>query len=164
MATERSTAGAHVDAGTWAASGIIGGIIAGVAMAMVAMVWMALAGQGFFKPMDLIASILLGKSAIQPGFQIIPEVVGMAVHVMLSAAFGFVFAFAVSRASWSRGAIIGVALAYGLLLWIVNVVIIDANFIPAGLSLAPSRLVVIVHLVYGLVLGIVAAPKLSRKS
>ncbi len=164
METKRANKGLHNDARTWVGAGIIGGIIAGIAMAMVAMVWMALAGQGFFKPMDLIASILLGKGAIQLGFQIVPEIVGMAIHMMLSAAFGFVFAFAVSRGSWPSGAIIGAALAYGLLLWIVNVVIIDANLIPAGLSLAPTPLVVVVHLVFGLVLGLIAAPKLSKKS
>ncbi len=147
--------------GTWAGTGIIGGIIAGVAMAMVAMVWMMLAGAGFWKPMDLIASILLGKSAISAGFQMVPELVGMMIHLMLSAAFGLVFAFFVSRTSWSSGAITAAALAYGLLLWIVNVVIIDTLFIPAGLSLAPTPLMVAVHLVYGLVLGLVVEPKLS---
>ncbi len=162
METRRENTGARVDTGTWAGTGIIGGIVAGIAMAMVAMVWMALAGQGFWKPMDVIASILLGKSAIQAGFQVVPELLGMMIHLVLSAAFGLVFAFVVARTSWSSGAIVGAALAYGLLLWIVNVVIIDTLFIPAGLSLAPTPLMVVVHLVYGLVLGLIAAPKLSK--
>ncbi len=42
--------GPRDDAGTWIGTGIVGGIIAGVAMAMVAMVWMMLAGAGFWKP------------------------------------------------------------------------------------------------------------------
>jgi hypothetical protein len=162
METRRAYKDSRSDAGTWAGTGIVGGIIAGIAMAMVAMVWMALAGQGFWKPMDLIASILLGKGAINPGFQVVPELLGMMIHLALSALFGLVFAFVVAHTSWSSGAIIGAALAYGLLLWIVNVVIIDTLFIPAGLSLAPTIVLVVVHLVYGLVLGLVAAPKLSK--
>lgn len=162
METRRADKNTHADAGTWAGTGIIGGVIAGVAMVTAAMVWMALVGQGFFKPLDVIASILMGKAAINPGFQVVPELVGIMIHLALSALFGLFFAFAVSRASWPSGAIIGAALAYGLLLWIVNVVIIDANFIPAGLSLAPTPLMIVVHLVFGLVLGLVTAPKLSR--
>ncbi len=162
METRRAYKNTHADAGTWAGTGIIGGVLAGVAMVTAAMVWMALVGQGFFKPLDVIASILMGKAAINPGFQVVPELVGIMIHLALSTLFGFFFAFAVSRASWPSGAIIGAALAYGLLLWIVNVVIIDANFVPAGLSLAPTPLMIVVHLVFGLVLGLVAAPKLSR--
>ncbi len=149
-------------AGTWAATGIVGGVVAGIAMAMVAMVWMMLAGAGFWKPMDLIASILLDKSAITGGFQVVPELLGMMIHLMLSAVFGLIFAAVAAQTSWSSGAIIAAALAYGLLLWIVNVVIIDTLFIPAGLSLAPTLLIVVVHLVYGLVLGLVTAPKLAK--
>jgi tetrahydromethanopterin S-methyltransferase subunit G len=158
---ERAENRERVSTGTWLGTGIIGGIVAGIAMAMVAMVWMLLAGQGFWRPMDVIASILLGEDTINPGFQMVPELVGMAIHMMLSAVFGLVFAFVVAHTSWSSGAIVGAATAYGLLLWIVNVVIIDANFIPAGLSLAPTPLMIVVHLVYGLVLGLVLAPELS---
>ncbi len=157
-------AGSRERAGAWAATGIVGGVVAGIAMAMVAMIWTMLAGAGFWRPMDLIASILLGKSAITGGFQLIPEFLGMVIHLMLSAVFGLIFAAVAARTSWSSGAIIGAGLAYGLLLWIVNVVIIDTLFIPAGLSLAPTLLMVVVHLVYGLVLGLIAAPKLSSGS
>jgi hypothetical protein len=152
----------RADTGRWAGMGIIGGVIAGIAMAMVAMVWTLLAGQGFWRPMDMIASILLGREAISGGFQMFPELVGMAIHMVLSAIFGLVFAAVVANTSWSSGVVVGVGLAYGLLLWIVNVLIIDAALIPAGLSLAPAPLMIVVHLVYGLVLGLVAAPKLSH--
>ncbi len=153
----------RIDTGTWAGTGIVAGIVAGIVMAMTAMVWMALAGQGFFRPLDAIASILLGRGAITPGFQMLPELVGMAIHLVLSAVFGLVFAFLAARTSLSKGAIIGAAVAYGLLLWVVNVVVIDTLFVPAGLSLAPTPLMIVVHVVYGLVLGLIAAPKLSSK-
>ncbi len=81
------------------------------------------------------------------------------IHMVLSAVFGLVFAFVMTRPLWPSGAIVGAGLVYGLVLWVVNVLVIDANFIPAGLSLAP--LMVVVHLVYGVVLGLIVAPKLS---
>ena len=125
-----------------------------------AMVW-ALAAEGFWKPLSVIASILMGKSAISASFGLIPDLVGMMLHLGLSALFGLAFAFAVRNILRPGVAVIGVASAYGLLLWIVNVRIIDANLIPASLSLAPTPLLVVVHLVYGLVLGLVVVPKLS---
>ncbi len=130
-------------------------------MAMVAMVWMALAGEGFFKPLSVIASILMGKSAISGSFALVPDLVGAMIHMVLSAVFGLVFAFVVARGYWRSGVIVGLAVAFGLLLWVVNVRIIDTYFIPAGLSLAPTPLMVVVHLVYGVVLGLILAPKLS---
>lgn len=136
------------------ATGIVGGIVAGVVMAMVALVWMALVGEGFWKPLSVIASIFMGKSAISGSFELI-------LHLGLSAIFGLAFAFFVRNIQWPGVAVIGVAIAYGLLLWIVNVRIIDTTLIPAGLSLAPTPLVVVVHLVYGLVLGLIVVPKLS---
>lgn len=163
MATHQAGAGdrARPDTGTWVATGIVGGIVAGVVMAMVAMVWMALVGEGFWKPLSVIASIFMGKSAISGSFELIPDLVGMMLHLGLSAIFGLAFAFFVRNIPWPSVAVIGVAIAYGLLLWIVNVRIIDANLIPAGLSLAPTPLLVVVHLVYGLVLGLIVVPKLS---
>ncbi len=158
MATD---ARAHAEPRTWIGTGIAGGIIAGIVMAMVAMVWMALAGEGFFKPLSVIASILMGKSAISGSFALVPDLLGAVIHMVLSAVFGLVFAFVAAHAPWSSEQIIGTATVYGLVLWIVNVVIIDANFIPAGLSLAPTPLLIVVHLVYGIVLGLILTPKLS---
>ena len=103
----------------------------------------------------------MGKSAISGSFELIPDLVGMMLHLGLSALFGLAFAFVVRNIPWPGAAVVGVAIAYGLLLWIVNVRIIDANLIPAGLSLAPTPLLVVVHLVYGLVLGLIVVPKLS---
>ena len=162
MATERASTRAHADAGTWVATGILGGIVAGIAMAMVAMVWMALAGEGFWKPLSVIASILMGKGVISGSFELIPDLVGMMVHLLLSAVFGLAFTFVVRNIPWPSVGVIGAAIAYALLLWIVNVRVIDANLIPAGLSLAPTPLVIVVHLVYGVVLGLIVVPKLSN--
>lgn len=142
----------------WIGTGILGGTVAGIAMTLVAMAWMALAGQGFWKPLDVIASALLGKSAINPGLQMVPELVGMTTRLALSALFGLVFSFFVSRTPLRAGGIIRAGIIYGLWLWIVDM-FVDTLLIPAGMSLAPAPLIVVVHLVYGLVLGLVAAPR-----
>lgn len=144
--------------GAWIGRGILGGTVAGIAMALVAMMWMGLTGEGFWKPLDMIASILLGKDTINPGFQAVPELVGATIHLVLSAFFGLVFAFFASRTPLPRGRIIRWAIVYGLWLWIVNL-FVGTLLIPAGLSLAPAPLIVVVHLVYGLVLGLVAVTR-----
>ncbi len=146
----------------WLAHGAIGGVVAGIFMAMTSMVWMWASQEGFFKPLNLIASIVMGEDAIAPGFQMTEAIVGMMLHLIMSTVFGVIFAWIIANTAWSSSTIVAIGIAYGLLLWIVNVVIINALFIPGGLSEAPVMLNIIVHTVYGLALGVSLAPRLTH--
>ncbi len=114
----------RADTGWWAKQGAIGGIIAGLVFAMFEMVMAALLNGAFFGPLRMIGAIVLGREALQPSYPLLTAiVVGLVVHMMLSAIYGIVFALivaAVPALASSPAALIAAASVYGLVLWLVN--------------------------------------------
>ncbi|HGY08755.1 MAG TPA: hypothetical protein ENK37_01685, partial [Oceanithermus profundus] len=72
------------------------GLIASVPMGMVAMMLALVAGMGFFEPLRLIASALLGEAALSGVF---PIVLGAMLHMMTGAVMGLVYGLLVSPAA-----------------------------------------------------------------
>ena len=102
--------------------GAVGGAIAGMTMAMMAMLWSAAAGTGFWMPLQMIASLPLGQmpTSIALGTAI---PVGLISHMMLSMMFGIVFValLAVLPALRASSAVVVItASVFGTMLWIVN--------------------------------------------
>ena len=114
--------------------GAIGGVIAGVVFAIFDMVMAAAFGNPFIAPLRMIAGILLGPAALTPAVDPTTAViVGLAVHFVLSAAFGGVFGVAirlVPTLAQSSAVLVLSASVYGLLLWLVNFQVIGALFFP----------------------------------
>ncbi len=130
-------------------------------MAMIAMFWTLVTGDGVFRPLNLIADAVLGDETISGGFQMDAALAGMMIHLAMSALFGLVFAGIVANTGWDSNVILVAGIAYGLLLWLVNVVLIDENLVPNGLSEASTPLVIVTHAVYGMVVGLVVAARFS---
>ena len=120
----------HTDTGWWLKQGAIGGVIAGVALAMFDMLATALlnGAAAFFMPLRMIGAIALGPGALQPGYSLLTAgLVGMVIHMMLAVVFGIVFALLVAYVpalASSPMALLAAASAYGLLLWLVNLYLI----------------------------------------
>jgi hypothetical protein len=116
----------RVDIGAWLRSGILGGIIAGIAFAMFEMIMAVVldGGDAFFMPLRMIGGIALGTSALDPATSLLTAGgVGLLVHMILSMTYGVVVAGVLSVApqlSASRTAVVVSASAAGLALWIVN--------------------------------------------
>jgi len=116
----------HTDTGWWLKQGAIGGVIAGVVIAMFEMLATALlnGAAAFFMPLRMIGAIALGPGALQPGYSLLTAgLVGMVIHMMLALVFGVVFALLVAYVpalASSSMALLAAASAYGLLLWLVN--------------------------------------------
>lgn len=145
----------------WWAKTALAGIIAGVAMLAFLMISFSAMGLGAWYPVNGVASILPGLQPAgalpSPSFALGPSLLGLTLHLLVSAAFGVVYggaveAFAPSEARvWYWEGLMG--LGYGVLVWIFSgyggsylVDLQDVVFASANFLLA--------HLIYGVVLGL----------
>jgi len=110
----------------WVKHGLVGGVIAGVVFAMFEMIMAAILNgtAAFFNPLRMIAGIALGQQALQPGYSLAAViVVGLILHMMLSAAFGVVFAGVLRSVPTLTGSPVRVLVTTslaGIGLWLVN--------------------------------------------
>ncbi len=115
--------------------GIVGGIIAGIVFAMADMVMaVVVMGDSFFAPLRMIGAIVLGQAALSPSYPLLQAgVVGMMLHMMLSAMYGviFVYLLALGRQLWaSTGARLVYGSLFGLALWVANFLIVAPLVFP----------------------------------
>lgn len=110
----------------WVKHGVIGGIGAGIVFAMFEMVMAAIlnGADAFFTPLRMIAGIGLGQQALQPDYSLATVIiVGLVIHMMMSAIFGVVFAGILHYVPGLTGSAASVLVAtsvLGLALWLVN--------------------------------------------
>lgn len=151
----------QTDTGWWAKQGAIGGVIAGLVFAMFEMIMAALlnGANAFFMPLRMIGATVLGQEALQPSYSLLTAgFVGLVVHMMLSIAFGTVFALLVSALPMlanSPSLLLVAASVSGLLLWLVNFYVIAPAL---GWNWFPTRTNPLVQflahtVMYGTVLG-----------
>ncbi len=114
----------------WVRHGIIGGIGAGIVFAMFEMIMAAIlnGADAFFTPLRMIAGIALGQQALQPSYSLLTVIiVGLAIHMMMSAIFGFVFAgilrYVPSLTGSSTTVLVSTSIL-GIGLWLANFYVI----------------------------------------
>jgi hypothetical protein len=96
--------------------GGLAGIIAGIAMAIFAMGYAGMMGMGFLAPLRLIAATLYGVEALIGGAGVL--MVGLIIHILVSAMFGIIFAALLSSRASGRAAFAS-GLVYGVVVWAV---------------------------------------------
>jgi len=105
-------------------TGIVWGVVSGIVFAMFEMIMAAILGDGFFMPLRMIGAIVLGKDALMSSYSLAgAAVVGLIIHMMLSAMYGLVFGAligSVSALRSSRAITVVTATVFGFALWIVN--------------------------------------------
>jgi len=148
--------------------GVVGGLIGGIAMAMIMMVVTATKGMGFFKPLYLIAATFHQSWAMQSGFALGPVLVGAMLHMMLSIMFGLVFVVAlpmVARSGTGASIWIIAGMVWGVIVLAVNQYIVLPIVNPAmATATGMSDMIfwwVVAHLMFGLVLGAIAAKSVT---
>lgn len=124
--------------------GAIGGIVAGTVF-IIADMWFASATGA----LNLISTIVLGADALQAGTA--KPWVGLAVHTVLSALLGMVFAL-VSPALRTNGAVALVGTLYGALVFVVNLLIIP-QFLLQQFAMSNKPFALVNHIVFGTVLA-----------
>ncbi len=162
--------------------GVLAGIVAGIAMAMFAMIAAATyQGTGFFTPMYHIASTFIDPTAMETSmkeamggnlyyFTAGPAALGMAIHMVTAIAFGVIFALLVTWVDLQGRVAPVVGAVYGLgvfALMSFAVLPVVADLFGGGKPIADMPVMVgyatfgIEHAIFGLVLGLVLAPRLE---
>ena len=132
--------------------GAIAGICGGIAMAFVMSLLSLAVGQGPWQLPKRLAGVLIGPNAKNGGAPAIA--LGLALHFVLSAGFGALFALVVNKLThefWMTG------LAYALTLWLLN--FWGAQITPGGRELMETKtswLSPIAHIAYGGVMAAIA--------
>lgn len=135
----------------------IAGILAGVVMAMFAMMVALVSGDGFWAPPRAIAAEFLGTQHAGAGFAMGSVLIGMMIHMMLSAGFGVGFGVGVSFVA--RGArlltLIVLGMAAGIALWVGSTYLIAPALNGAELftTAMPAWAWFAAHAMFGVALG-----------
>lgn len=126
--------------------GAVGGMVAGMVFGML----MQMMG------MIPMVAMLVGSDSV---------VVGWLVHLMISAVFGVGFAVLFGRRAGSLSAAAGFGAAYGMVLWVVGpLLLMPAKLgMPLGQINATAVQSLMGHILYGVILGLVAA-RLRRRT
>ncbi len=148
--------------GKFVVNGAIAGIIAGVVMAMYAMMAsVTFLHQGFFTPLYGIAAPIVGKQAMETSmgqsfyFTLGPAMIGLVIHMMVSAVFGIIYGFA-ARALHIAGF---VSVAAGMMYGVVILLVMSFVVLPIiGSGSMPSTIgwpsFTVEHLMYGVAIGL----------
>lgn len=136
----------------WWIDGIVGGLIGSVLMGMVAMILFPIFGIGsFWQPMNTIAALFNQSWGTDPGFGV-DSIIGLMVHMMMAAILGLMFAWAI-RTRASGVALVGWAIVWGLVVWVVAHFIVLPFVDPVMARLFPAWLFALVHVMFGVGLG-----------
>lgn len=140
--------------------GVLGGVIAGLAMMAGAVVHAAATGMGWLLPLRQVAATSEGVGALIGGVSTV--LIGLGIHLGVSAVWGLGFALFI-RARTDLPLSILVGLAWGVAVWLV----MTFGFLPylngvqyARVQLAPWAWLGL-HLLFGFVLGLL--PLIERR-
>jgi uncharacterized membrane protein YagU involved in acid resistance len=130
--------------------GAVGGLVAGIIFAVANMWFVTSIGRPARTPLLMISTIVLGDGAMTNGDA--NTATGWVVHIVLSIAFGIVFAV-VARRLRTNGEVALAGFVYGGLLYVLNFQIL-ARVAFETFRGADQPFEVVVHLVFGLVLAL----------
>lgn len=140
--------------------GGIAGMLAGIAMAMAAMLYAAANGSGFFLPVRSIAATWYGTNALVGGVGVL--IVGMLTHLSNSAFWGVIFAAFPPVRKSATTALLG-GLVWGVVVWAIMSFAVMSWLNPtmyAGTVRMEGGWWFVLHLIYGGTL--VVTPRLVR--
>ena len=142
-------------------AGVIGGIVGGITIAALGMAYGAASGRGLWTLPNSIGGIILGPRRADARSFGVATLVGVALHIVLSAAFGLgivLLAQDFTHAYLATGLVVGAAL------WLINYVGIGAIHPRARevAKLNPVPVALGLHLLFGFVTGGVAVLILRR--
>ncbi|MGE0059012.1 MAG: hypothetical protein AB7P33_15115 [Dehalococcoidia bacterium] len=145
----------------WLVKAGIAGITAGALMAMFAMVLAALDGLGLWAPPRAITAVFFGEDNLGGSLVLADVAVGIGIHMVLSMAFGVMFALGIGLAAAYLTPSVEVLLGaiWALVLWAVNTYAIADIFNGGELftQAMPDWVWILSHAIYGMTLGLVYA-------
>jgi len=138
-------------------AGVVGGILGGVVMAGWLMFILWLTGTGFWTLLNLITNTVWRAAPLGAKFSVPALVIGLAVHVMMSALFGVLIAAAAWRLPGPRSLVIAGGALFGAVLWAVMQYGIWRAVDPAAAQVITPWVFVIAHLMFGMLAAATAA-------
>lgn len=148
------------DIGVWVRHGAIGGLIGGMVMAMVAMLYTLVAQGDLLAPLKQMGATFFRSDSGSAG----SLVAGLVLHMMMSAIFGIVFALIVRGRAAGFGPLIAGGLIFIGVEWAVArfivLPIVDAPLVATFGAIGG----IVAHAMYGVVLGLWLAWKISTDS
>ena len=112
----------------WITDGAIGGLLAGVTLAIAQMGIAVALGLPALSPVRLISSVALGPAALSPAFPLALITLGfIVVHFSISAIYGTVFSLLLTSRGWltaSSGLILLLGFAYAVAISLVNLLLV----------------------------------------
>ena len=129
--------------------GAVGGVAAGMVFAAVTMWFADSTGGKAEMPLRMISTIVKGDQAMAAGTT--SPALGAAVHLVLSALFGILFALAVPRFR-TNGTVALAGTIYGLLLYVLNFLVLTPPVFTT-FRMANQPFEVVAHLVFGTLLS-----------
>lgn len=138
--------------------GAIGGIVAGIVLAVADSAMTLTLGGSAFGPMRLIASIVLGTAALSPAYPLAVALpVGVITHLLNSAVYGVIFVYLLvvtNRIASSDRQLLLYGTLYGFAVWVVTILIVGALAFPQFLTMNQFWNGFVAHtFFYGTVLG-----------
>lgn len=151
----------------WVTIGAALGIVAGAVFALFEMIAAAAMGDGFWMPLRMIGAIVLGKEALEPSYSLAGAVVvGLLVHMVLSALYGGVLGAVAASAPVLRirPALVIASTLYGIGLWLFNFYVVTTFAFEWFKDADPTIQFVAHAFFYGTLLGVLLAAFQPREA
>lgn len=133
------------------ALGAVGGLVAGMVMAMWSMIVMWLTGEGFWVPLNLIAHTFWEGAPTDATFSAAAMILGAVVHMMMSIILGLALAL---LAHWTKpgpGVLLAGGMVFGIVVWLVNQYAVWPAIDMIAAEQFTPWVFAVGHLMYGLV-------------
>ncbi|HMI85502.1 MAG TPA: hypothetical protein VK550_15505 [Polyangiaceae bacterium] len=96
--------------------GMLAGVAAGILLTLMMTLMSAAGGKDIWYGIKGAAAPFFGQQAMQPGFDALPVLIGLISHLVISAAWGALFALVVE--GWSRSTTIIAGVLWAFVVWI----------------------------------------------
>jgi len=145
-----STSTTQADRGTWFQQGALGGLVGGIVMAMVAMMYTLVAQGDLLAPLKQMGATFFSGD---PG-SFVSMLAGLMLHMMMSVVFGIVFALIIQgRTSGVVPLAIG-GMVFSVAEWAIAITAVLPSLDKALLPTFGSVGGIVAHLMFGAVLGV----------
>jgi hypothetical protein len=138
-------------------SGLLAGIVAAAGMSVIAMLAAALAGKGWYAPLELAGGLATGSTArFDAGLQGATAAAGAVLHFAIGAGWGALFgSFAGAYIpDLQRRDALWLGASFGIVVWVVDLFVVMPKLDPAAAHAIPLWFGALTHLGYGATLGV----------
>lgn len=145
------------DTGAWVRHGAIGGLIGGMVMAMVAMLYTLVAQQDLLAPLKQMGATFFKADSGSAGSLL----AGLMLHMMMSVLFGIVFALIVRGRASGLGTLVVAGMVFIVVEWVIARFVVLPVVDPPLVATFGASGGIIAHAMYGAFLGLWLARQLS---